>query len=255
MNQAEILNFPSADALAAAAAAAWVEAMAAAHAANREFRVALSGGRVLGKFLSAAAGLAAARTLDFSRVHFFWADERAVPPDDPLSNFRLANETLFQPAGVSNKSIHRIRGELAPAMAAEAATRELRLVCGTAPEALPALDLVLLGMGEDGHVASLFPGQAASEADLATVFLAVAAAPKPPPNRITLGHGPLAAAHAVWVLASGPGKQAALRDSLAAAGTTPLARVIQRRAATTIFTDMEPAPGPAKFLAGEGLLA
>jgi len=238
MIQPNILSFPNDDALAAAAAAAWLDAVAAAQAAGREFHVALSGGRVMRKFLAAAAGLAAQRAMDFHQVHFFWADERCVPPDAAESNFRLANEALLQPAAVPNENVHRLRGELAPATAAQAAGDEMRQVCGAAAGTLPAADLVLLGMGEDGHVASLFPGNPQTEADVTSVFLPVFDAPKPPPNRISLGHGALAAARTVWVLASGPGKQAALRHSLDAAGTTPLARVIQRRAATTVFTEL-----------------
>lgn len=238
MSQFEIRTFPNDDALAAAAAQAWLDAIADRTAAGRDSSVALSGGRVMRKFLAAATTLAVARAIDFSRVQIFWVDERCVPPDDPESNFRLANESLLGPAAVPAANIHRLRGELAPATAAEAATRQLRHVCGASAGELPTLDLVLLGMGEDGHVASIFPGDVAAETDVTSVFLPVFNAPKPPPNRISLGHGPLAAARAVWVLVAGPGKQAALRYALAAAGTTPLARVLQRRAATTIFTDI-----------------
>jgi len=238
MSQTPIRSFSNDDALATAVAAAWLDAIAAAQAEGRNFTVALSGGRVMQKFFAAAAAQAVQRRMDFTRVRFFWADERCVPPDDPASNFHLANATLLLPAAVPNENIHRLRGELAPASAAQAATVELRQACAAAAGELPVLDLVLLGMGEDGHVASLFPHDAQTEADATSVFVPVYDAPKPPPNRISLGHGPLAAARAVWVLASGPGKQAALRQSLAAAGRTPLARVIQRRAKVTIFTDI-----------------
>jgi 6-phosphogluconolactonase len=238
MGHAILKSFPSDDALAAAAALAWLDAQAAAQAAGRGFTVALSGGRVMRKFFAALASLAAARRTDFARVDFFWADERCVPPDDPESNFLLADEALFLSARISSETVHRVCGEAAPAQAALAATAAMRRIGGVAGEEMPVLDLVLLGMGEDGHVASLFPGSAATEADMTSVFLPVFDAPKPPPNRITLGHGPLAAARAVWVLAAGPGKQPALRNSLATEGTTPLARVIQRRALTTVFTDI-----------------
>jgi len=237
MGRVHINSFQTDDALAAAAAAAWLEAIAAAQAAGLDYRVALSGGRVMRKFYAALVELAAARQMDFRHVHFFWADERGVPPDDAESNFRLAHEGLLEPARVPNENVHRVRGEVSPAAAAQAASEEMRRVCAVSGAALPLLDLVLLGMGEDGHVASLFPGDAATGADRTSVFLPVFDSPKPPPNRITLGHGPLAAARAVWVLVAGPGKQAALRRSLAAAGTTPLARVIQRREETTIFID------------------
>ncbi len=105
---------------------------------------------------------------------------------------------------------------------------------------MPVLDLVLLGMGEDGHVASLFPGDEVALADHAAVFRPVKNAPKPPPCRVTLGIGPLLAAREVWVLAAGAGKAAALRDALSPQGSTPLARVIRQRAMTRIFSAVGP---------------
>ena len=238
MSQFQILSFPNDDALVAAAAAAWLDAIAATPATGRDFTVALSGGRVMRKLLATSTAMAAARVMDFKRVEFFWADERGVPPDDPESNFRLAHEALLLPAAVPEKNIHRLRGELAPDAAAQEATSKILQVCSCTTGEIPRLDLAMLGMGEDGHVASLFPDDGVSAANLSAVFLPVFDAPKPPPQRISLGHGPLAAARAVWVLASGPGKQAALRHSLAATGTSPLAQVLQRRTATTIFTDI-----------------
>ena len=99
----------------------------------------------------------------------------------------------------------------------------------------PELDLVFLGMGEDGHVASLFPKD--TEAlETPAVYRAVTG-PKPPPRRITLGYPALAAAREVWVLASGLGKQEVLQSSLAPSGDTPLARVLKSRSNTEIFTD------------------
>jgi len=109
--QAQINYYASDDALAVAAAEAWLDAIAAARAANRMFSVALSGGRVMRKFFTAACELAALRRVDFSNVHFFWADERCVPPDDAESNFRMANEALFQVAHVPCGNIHRLCGE------------------------------------------------------------------------------------------------------------------------------------------------
>jgi 6-phosphogluconolactonase len=238
MKRTELVSFINDDALAVGAAESWLDAIDAAKAAGRTHLVALSGGRVARKFFSAAVKLAMVRRIDFGHVHFFWADERCVPPDDVESNFRLADEALFQPGRVPAGNIHRIRGELAPQSGAQLATAELRAIAKADGAALPVLDLVLLGLGEDGHVASLFPGHAATEADLASIFLAVTNSPKPPPNRVSLGHGPMAAAKAVWVLASGQGKQPALGQSLAPGGKTPLAQVIQRRTLTKIFTDV-----------------
>jgi 6-phosphogluconolactonase len=101
----------------------------------------------------------------------------------------------------------------------------------------PVLDLIFLGMGEDGHVASLFPTEPESMVNDAAVFRAVVGT-KPPPNRITIGYQTIAAAREVWVLASGAGKEQALRESTKQAGQTPLARVLRLRSQTTVFTDV-----------------
>ncbi|MFN3408672.1 MAG: 6-phosphogluconolactonase [Limisphaerales bacterium] len=245
MGHTDLKHFPTDDALAVAAAQAWIETLLADRAAGRRHLVALSGGRIARKFFTAAVKFAAVTGADFGHAHFFWADERCVPPNDAESNFRLARECLLEPARVPPANIHRIPGELEPATAARQAEAELRAITGQ-PENVPQLDLVLLGLGEDGHVASLFPGQADTEADLKSVFLPVWNSPKPPPCRVTLGHGPLAAARAVWVLAAGAGKAEALRRSLAPDGRTPLARVIQQRARTEIFFEAAAMPGFAR---------
>jgi 6-phosphogluconolactonase len=99
-------------------------------------------------------------------------------------------------------------------------------------------DLVLLGMGEDGHVASLFPGAPAAISESRMPFLYITNSPKPPPERITVSYPILAAAREVWVLVSGKGKDPVLRDSLSATGRTPLGRVVQSRQRTRIFTDV-----------------
>jgi 6-phosphogluconolactonase len=100
------------------------------------------------------------------------------------------------------------------------------------------LDLVLLGLGEDGHVASLFPAEPESWIKDLAVYRAIKDSPKPPPNRVTLGYGAIAAARQIWMLASGAGKEAALRASLAADGKTPFGRVLRLRPDTKIFTDI-----------------
>jgi len=239
MGEAQVFQFATDDELAAAVAERWLSSIAEAQAAGRKQLVALSGGRVTKKLFDSAVAQAQRRKLSFEGVEFFWADERCVPPDDPESNFLLANERLFKAAQVSAGSIHRIRGELDVSTAVRLATEELSLIASERLNSVPLLDLVLLGMGEDGHVASLFPGDFKTAEDEKSVFLAIENSPKPPPKRVTLGPGPIAKAHETWVLASGQGKEAALRESLAGRGGTPLANVIQRRQVTKIFTDIK----------------
>ena len=170
-------------------------------------------------------------------VHFFWADERCVPPNDAESNFHLAHQHLFSPLKIPNDHVHRVCGEETPDFAAREAEAEVCRRAPLNPEGQPVLDLIFLGMGEDGHVASLFPGEAESLVADKTVYRAVKNSPKPPPKRITLGYAAIAAARQVWVLASGAGKAAALRESLGSSGQTPLARVVQSRPHTRIFSD------------------
>lgn len=238
MEKFALIRFPSAGELAQAAAAAWLEEIATAKPAHQAYHVALSGGRITLKFFSAVVELAKAREVPLHRVHFFWADERCVPPDDPESNFRTAHERLFAPLGISSQQIHRIRGEEPADFAAAEAEAEICRIAPLNGDGQPVLDLVLLGLGEDGHVASLFPDEPESIAASPAAYRAITNSPKPPPQRITLGYAAIAAARQVWVLASGAGKQHALRESAKPTGQTPLARVIQSRSQTRVFSDI-----------------
>lgn len=237
MKHFELIHFPDDSELARAVAAAWYNEIEAARRNEAQHCVALSGGRIARKLFSAAAQQAEVRKLTLSSVHFFWADERCVPPNDPESNFRTANELLFTPLRIPDEQFHRIQGAEPPNVAAADAEAEICRIAPLNSDGRPVLDLILLGMGEDGHVASLFPGEPESVMANPAVYRAVTAS-KPPPERITIGYMAIAAARHVWVLASGPGKEAALRESLGTGGKTPLARVIHRRNFTRIFTDI-----------------
>ena len=239
MGQAQLITFATDDLLAAAVAAEWLTLIAQAKAEGRRHLVALSGGRVTRKFFSAVVKGAGERGVTLAHVEFFWADERCVPFGDPDSNFLPAQERLFQPLEIRASSVHRIRGELGPEVAAELASAELRGVANQKAPQMPSLDLVLLGMGEDGHVASLFPADLGADGDLDSVYLGIGNSPKPPAERVTLGHGAISAAREAWVLASGSGKEVALRESTAPSGSTPLARVIQHRRTTKVFSDIQ----------------
>jgi 6-phosphogluconolactonase len=235
-----IISFTSSEELARTVAGefvAWLDAAtSAASRTGRPVLIALSGGRITRLFFAEVARLAAPRRFPWPLVHFFWADERCVPPTHEESNFAVAEELLFRPLAVPSASIHRIRGEDEPSVAASAATAALLDLSRKAPDGTPCFDLVLLGMGEDGHVASLFPGGADETASSTTVYLPVVAS-KPPPNRITLTYRVLFSAESVWVLASGKGKEQALADALSPFGASPLARVMRNRLQARIFKD------------------
>jgi 6-phosphogluconolactonase len=245
MNNFDLISFATAGKLAQAVASAWLDEIAAANRAGKRHCVALSGGRIAQKFFGAVAEQAKARKIGDggtpslpSNVHFFWADERCVPPDDAESNFKLANELLFLPLKISENQIHRIHGEDSPEAAAKAASIEISKIVPLNAAGQPVLDLVFLGMGKDGHVASLFPNAPAGIVSCAKPFLAVENSPKPPSMRISMSYAIIASAKQVWILASGAGKEAALRESLEPDGHTPLARVIHLRPHTKIFTDI-----------------
>ena len=239
MSRFDLITFADFRLLASEVAARWIDWLEERQGAG-PIHVALSGGRVTSLFFAEIARQLGSATSLIQPCHFFWADERCVPPEFPDSNYRVAREGLFLPLKIRDPMIHRVRGELPPVEGAAQAGAELRRVVPPnvdAPDAQPALDLVFLGLGEDGHVASLFPGQIESPEQARQTYWAVSG-PKPPPNRVTLSYAAIIAAREVWVVASGAGKEAALRESLADDGGTPLARVLQGRAATRVFSDI-----------------
>lgn len=233
-----IEEFPEEKHLVRAVATAWVDLVHAANCAGTPHYVALSGGRTAKSLFTAVAQQTVAHHISFSNVHFFWADERCVPPDHVESNFCTAREFLFQPLNIADHHIHRVPGEKPPETAAAEAEAEIRRFAALASDGQPVLDLILLGMGEDGHVASLFPSEPISAMTRGDVYRPIRNSPKPPSDRVTLGYAPIAAARQVWVLVSGAGKATALQASLSPTGQTPLARVLAARNQTRIFSDV-----------------
>lgn len=244
MKNFELISFATAGKLAQAVASAWLDEIAAANRVGKRHCVALSGGRIARKFFASVVEQAKARKIGDgdtpslpANVHFFWADERCVPPDDAESNFAIARKFLFTPLKIADAQIHRIHGEEPPEAAAKAASTEISKIVPVNENGQPVLDLIFLGMGEDGHVASLFPGEPDASILDKAIYRAVKNSPKPPPNRVTLGYAVIAVARQVWVLVSGTGKEAGLRKSLFSKGRTPLARVTQFRTHTKIYSD------------------
>jgi 6-phosphogluconolactonase len=128
-------------------------------AERHEFRIALSGGNTPRPVYSEVARIG--RDLPWDRALITFGDERCVPPDDAQSNFRMARETLFVPANVPEKSIMRMRGEIDPPIAAQQYQDDVDLLATQRGEQIYRHDLILLGVGDDGHTASLFPETAA----------------------------------------------------------------------------------------------
>ncbi len=226
----ELISFSSPAELAGAVARRWRDRIHTAALAGTSHRVALSGGRIAVDLFQAVAAMETpgATSPDWESVEFFWGDERCVPPDDPDSNYHAASRTLLGPLGIPDSRIHRIAGELDPIEAARRASETLRSLAPVGSDGVPVLDLVLLGMGEDGHIASLFPGAGPAVEGAREPFIAVIG-PKPPPQRVTLTYPTLAAAREVWVLVSGSDKENALHNSMANGGLTPLGRLLRLR--------------------------
>lgn len=175
--------------------------------------LALSGGSTPAR----AYMLLAREVASWEPIEVWFADERCVPPDDDESNYKLARETLFAEAkGLAAEHVHRMEGELGPLRAARRYGRALRAsVAPAAGSPLPALDAIVLGIGPDGHVASLFPGAATLRAGTRAVCLGVRNSPKPPPERVTLSLQVLRAARRCVMLASGESKAGAVTAMLA----------------------------------------
>ncbi|MFQ5353893.1 MAG: 6-phosphogluconolactonase [Thermodesulfobacteriota bacterium] len=127
---------------------------------NGRFNVALCGGSTPLPLYGLLASLPLRENVKWSKVHFFWSDERCVPPDSEESNYGMAALNLLEKIGALEKNVHRIEGELGEG-AASVYERELKRAFGLGDGEFPAFDLMLLGMGVDGHTASLFPGSAA----------------------------------------------------------------------------------------------
>lgn len=177
------------------------------------FRVALSGGSTPRALHGELTMPRLAGQVDWEKVEFFFGDERGVPPDHPDSNFGMADATLFRPLGVKQDRIFRMHGE---AKDQEQAAREYEALLhrqfGTKPPAWPRFDLILLGLGEDGHTASLFPGSEVLRER--TRLVLPSRSPKGVPQRLTLTVPIVNQAQTVVFLVSGGGKAAVVRQVL-----------------------------------------
>jgi 6-phosphogluconolactonase len=243
------------DAEAFEAAAALAAERLRAIAAGARATVALSGGRS-GRGVMVA--LAARGDLPWDRCEWFWGDERCVPADDPQSNVRLARDSLIIPRGIASAQVHAPpveRGDPARIAAEYAATLTARLGTGAAP----AFDLVFLGLGTDGHVASLMPGARALQArEPVAAVEAAEVGTEPRVARITLTPPLLAAARFVIVTVTGDNKARALAGALTepeAPERVPahlvrpserVAWIVDRAAAATLLRDARPAAAEAQ---------
>ncbi|HOK76509.1 MAG TPA: 6-phosphogluconolactonase [Verrucomicrobiota bacterium] len=231
-----IYTYPSSTALANAAACHMINRLTASPPTRERWCVALSGGRIAPLLFESVVTESRARAVSWEKTEFFFADERWVPLDDTESNYGVARRHLFDPLQINPRSVHPVYLGRSPEFDAAQAQADLLRRTPVNVKGDPILDLVILGMGEDGHIASLFPNASEDIVRSRAVYLPVKA-PKPPPERITLTYSVLAAASHVLVVVSGPGKEPALRDSLSMHHSTPLGRLIAMRQHTVLLTD------------------
>jgi 6-phosphogluconolactonase len=191
--------------------------------------VALSGGATALIFLSALRNA----NVDWRKITLFWSDERAVPPDDPDSNYGLAERMLLSPLGARAPRAIRMPADTphlgqAALWYDDALAQELNN---------GSLDLAILGVGEDGHICSLFPGHIAlTQNDLRAV--AIEDAPKPPPRRLSLTLRFVLQTKKIWLIAVGPRKLPVLQAAInKTSHSTPLDLVMRQAKDVTVFTD------------------
>jgi len=231
--KADIQIFGDRLALAQAAALLIVSLSHKAIETNGTFRLVLSGGstpRPLHQILSQSDMV---EQMDWAKIHVFWGDERCVPPDDPESNYRMAAETLLNHVPIPASHIHRIHGELSPQLAADDYQRELAAQFGQSPgqsdRPFPRFDLILLGLGPDGHTASLFPGsEALEEKQRWVVPVPHEHGPEPLVPRVSLTLPVIQAAHQIIFLVSGANKAGILAEVLSPPMGKPLPAQLAR---------------------------
>jgi 6-phosphogluconolactonase len=222
----DVVVKPDADQLARAVASALVARLAAAQAVHGTASVVLTGGGIGTAVLRQVAALAAEpehEVVDWTAVDVWWGDERFVPVDDPQRNEVAAREALLDHVTVDPERQHPMPSSDAGFDEPEeaAAWYAEQLAAAAPPGAvLPRFDVLLLGMGPEGHVASIFPESPGIE-DERPVF-AVRDCPKPPPTRISLGFPAITSAEEVWLLVSGAGKADAVARALSGAAPREL---------------------------------
>jgi len=219
---AEVRVFEDAEAL-ASNAAEWLGGLA--QASNRRFAICCSGGSTPKRLYELLAGPAITSRFPWPRVHWFWGDERFVPHDHPDSNYRMVFDALLSRAAVPDGNIHSIpTAGLSPEQAADAYERTLKDFYGaeTIDPARPLFDVTLLGIGEDGHTASLFRGHPALDEEDRWVLAVIGVKSE---ARITLTYPVLDSSRHAAFLVAGAGKREALARARSGDRTLPAARI------------------------------
>jgi 6-phosphogluconolactonase len=208
----EVVVLPDMNALADEAARRCAALALAAQAAGRRFTVALSGGSTPRALYERLAQAPYEGEIDWSNVHVFWGDERLVPPDDAESCFRMARETLLAHVPIPAANIYPV--PTVGGTAEDAARAYAETVAAVLGGEVPRFELILLGMGPDGHTASIFPGHPEAVSPSDALVIPVYNSPKPPPTRVSFSYRLINAAANVIFLVAGADKAATLREVL-----------------------------------------
>ncbi|GAA1791488.1 6-phosphogluconolactonase [Luedemannella flava] len=225
MSQTSVVVHPDADAMAQATAARLIVRLIDAQSHRGTASVVLTGGRGAAAIYAAVRDSPARDAVDWSKVDLWWGDERFLPSGDPERNETQARAALLDAVPLDPARVHPMPASDGPdgddpEAAAGRYSDELALAGRAGSPSLPPFDLVLLGVGEDGHIASVFPEHPAAY-DTRTVT-AVRGAPKPPPVRITLTQVAINTATEVWLIAAGAGKAGAVGLAMAGGGPVQL---------------------------------
>jgi 6-phosphogluconolactonase len=232
-----LLVFPDPVALAHAAADDFMRRASDAVAARGRFAVALSGGTTPRRLYELLAGEPYPARVPWEKTHVFWGDERHVPPDDPQSNYRMAREALLAKVPIPESNVYRIEAELDASEAAARYEAELRSFFGLSSAQVPRFDLMYLGLGPEGHTASLFPETTALEVQDRLVVATWVG--KLDADRITMTYPVFREARAVVFLVEGAKKAeilSAVRNPARAAGY-PAGRIHPREGELFWFAD------------------
>lgn len=237
MSTPEVFVYASGDLLASATAARTLTRLADAIAAEGHAHLVLTGGGIGTKVLAAIAAASARDAVDWRRVDFWWGDERFAATGDPERNETGARAALLDTLDVDPARVHAVPGPDGPdgddpEAAAARYAAELSSAAGTGAP-VPVFDILMLGIGPEGHVASIFPESPAAHATGSVV--AVRNSPKPPPTRISLTFSAIQAAREVWVLASGAEKAEAVAEALSGVSQDKLPAAGARGVDRTLF--------------------
>jgi 6-phosphogluconolactonase len=244
MSAPSVAIYRHADGLAEAVSGRLITRLVDVQSSGRTARIVLTGGTIADRIHRAVAASSARDAVDWGAVEIWWGDERFVPGDDPQRNDRQAREAFLEALPLNPRLVHPMptpaQAADDPDLAGEMYARELAAAAEPGDHgAVPTFDVLMLGVGPDGHVASLFPGRPALYDERPVV--GVQGAPKPPPVRVTMTMPTLQHAHEVWFVVSGEDKARAVHLALGGAGVVQVPAAGPRGIQSTLWMLDKPA--------------